>query len=135
MLDQLLKASTPTPRQTDRLLNSHISHRQRDDAYILTIVQLDARWRLIFCKNQNQWFIQIKEKYHQGFFRGIQYLTNKDSLIKACGALGLLSEPNTRADSSQVPKNVNRPALINIQNASTPDPHYCEPPHMAKEDE
>jgi len=60
MLDQFLETSNPTPHQTARLFSSHISHRERDDAYIGTIVQFRPRWRLILCKNQIQWIIQKK---------------------------------------------------------------------------
>ena len=94
MLDQFLETSTPTPHQTGRRSANHISHRERDDAYLGTIVQFSPRWRLILCKDQMQWIIQKKESSHRGFWRGKQYLTCKDSVLKASGRLGLLSEPN-----------------------------------------
>ena len=60
MLDHFLDPVEPTPPITARRSTSHISHRERDDAYIGTIVQFRPRWRLILCKNQIQWIIQNK---------------------------------------------------------------------------
>ena len=97
MLDQFLKTSTPTPPKNALLSTSHISHRERDDAYIGTIVQFSPRWRLILCKDQMQWIIQKKESSRQGDWRGLKYLTCKDSVLKASGSLGLLSDPKVEA--------------------------------------
>ena len=97
MLDQFLKTSTPTPHQTGRLSTSHISHRERDDAYLGTIVQFSPRWRLVLCKDQMQWIIQKKESSRRGDWRGRQYLTCKDSVLKASGSLGLLCDPKVKA--------------------------------------
>ena len=104
MLDQLLATSNPTPPITARLFSSYISHRERDDAYIGTIVQFSLRWRLILCKDQIQWIIQKKESSHRGFWRGKQYLTCKDSVLEASGRLGLLSDPNTEAVLKTLPE-------------------------------
>ena len=97
MLDQFLKASTPTPPKTAHLSTSHISHRERDDAYIGIIVQFSPRWRLILCKDQIQWIIQKKESSHGGVWRSKKYLTSRESVFEACGRLGLLSDPNMKA--------------------------------------
>ena len=104
MLDQLLEISTPTPRQTGHLSTCHISHRERDDAYIGTIVQCSLRWRLVLCKDQIQWIIQKKESSHRGFWRGKQYLTRKDSVLEASGRLGFLSDPKAAAALNALPK-------------------------------
>ena len=97
MLDQFLETSNPTPHQTGRLSDSHISNRERDDAYIGTIVQFSPRWRLVLCKDQMQWIIQKKESSRRGDWRGKQYLTRKDSVLKASVRLGLLSDPKVDA--------------------------------------
>lgn len=104
MLDQFLETSTPTPHQTGRWSDNHISHRERDDAYIGTIVQFSPRWRLVLCKDQIQWIIQKKESSHRGFWRGKQYLTCKDSVLEASGRLGLLCDPNTEAVLTTLPE-------------------------------
>ena len=97
MLDQFLETSNPTPHQTGRLSDSHISHRERDNAYSGTIVQFSPRWRLILCKDQIQWIIQKKESSHGGVWRSKKYLTSRESVFEACGRLGLLSDPNLKA--------------------------------------
>ena len=97
MLDHFLESKVPTPLKTARLSTSHISHRERDDAYLGTIAQFSPRWRLIHCKDQIQWIIQKKESSHRGFWRGKQYLTCKDSVLNASVRLGLLSDPKVDA--------------------------------------
>lgn len=108
MLDQFSKTSTPTPHKTARLSTSHISHRERDDAYIGTIIQFSPRWRLIHCKDQMQWIIQKKESSHRGFWRSKQYLTRKDSVLEASGRLGLLSDPKVDAVLHALPDHVSQ---------------------------
>lgn len=103
MLEQFQKTSTPTPQQSGSLSTSHISHRERDDAYSGAIVQFSPRWRLILCKDQVQWILQKKESSHQGFWRGKQYLTCKESVLKASGRLGLLADPKARAALHALP--------------------------------
>jgi len=73
------------------------THRERDDAYIGAIVQFAPRWRLVLCKDQMQWIIQKKESSRRGDWRGKQYLTCKDSVLKARGRLGWLSDPKVEA--------------------------------------
>ena len=97
MLNHFLESKVPTPPKTARLPTSHISHRERDEGYIGTIVQFSLRWRLILCKDQMQWIIQKKESSRRGDWRGKQYLTCKDSVLKASGSLGLLSDPKVKA--------------------------------------
>ena len=97
MLDQFVKTSTPTPHQTGRPSTRHISHRERDDAYIGTIVQFSPRWRLILCKDQMQWIIQKKESSRRGDWRGKYYLTCKDSVLEASGRQDWLSDPKVKA--------------------------------------
>ena len=104
MLDHFLESKVPTPPKTAHLSTSHISHRERDDAYIGTIVQFSPRWRLILCKDQMQWIIQKKESSHRGFWRSKQYLTCKDSVLKASGSLGLLSDPKVKAVLYELPE-------------------------------
>ena len=108
MLDQFLKTSTPTPHQTGRLSTSHISHRERDDAYLGTIVQFSPRWRLILCKDQMQWIIQKKESSRRGDWRAERYLTSRDSLIETCGKRGFLSDPNVDAVLRALPDHVSQ---------------------------
>lgn len=100
-----------------------ISHRERDEHYAGTVVQLGPRYRVILCPLQLQWIIQKKECSRSGHWRAEHYLTSRDGLIKACGKLGFLSEPNTEAvlyalpdHVSQVAKNLTQgtTSLVNI---------------------
>ena len=97
MLDHFSESKVPTPPITACLPTSHISHRERDDAYLGTIVQFCQRWRLVHCKDQMQWIIQKKESSRRGDWRGLKYLTCKESVLKASGSLGLLSDPKVKA--------------------------------------
>ena len=103
MLDQFLQTSTPTPRRPGRLSTSDISHRERDEAYLGAIVQFSPRWRLILCKDQMQWIIQKKESSRRGDWRGLKYLTSRESVFAACGKLELLSDPEVEATLRRLP--------------------------------
>ena len=103
MLDQFSNTSTPTPRKNARLSNSHISHRERDEAYLGTIVQFSPRWRLILCKDQMQWIIQKKESSRRGDWRGLKYVTSRESVFVACGKLELFFDPEVEATLRRLP--------------------------------
>ena len=94
--------TTPTLPQTARHY-TRISHREREDGYIATVVQFNQRWRLVLCKDQMQWIIQKKESSRRGDWRGKLYLTCKDSVLKASGSLGLLSDPEVEATLRRLP--------------------------------
>ena len=108
MLEQFQKTSTRTPQQSGRRSTSHISHRERDDAYIGTIVQFSRRWRLILCKDQLQWILQKKESSHRGFWRSKQYLMCKDSVLEASVRLGLLYDASIKASIEALPARANQ---------------------------
>jgi len=61
------------------------------DCYDDVIIHLTARWRIIFCKDRIQWIIQKKEASHAAPWRGVSYHTCRDSLMRTCGSLNLLS--------------------------------------------
>ena len=73
-----------------------ISHRERDDAYKGIVIKFCSRWRLIVCKDQIQWILQKREKYHGGNWKGQRYVTSKIGLFVACGELKLLSNPRVK---------------------------------------
>jgi len=108
MLDHFSESKVPTPPKTARLSTRHISHREKDEAYIGTVVQFNPRWRLILCKDKMQWIIQKKESSRRGDWRGLKYLTCKDSVLKASGSLGLLSDPATEAVLFTLPDHVSQ---------------------------
>ena len=89
MFAQFSAKESPTLQENGRQ-HPLISHRERDDAYEGTIITFSSRWRLIVCKDQIQWILQKREKYHGGNWKGQRYMTTKKSVIRACGTLGLV---------------------------------------------
>ena len=75
------------------------SHRERDDSYTKVILQLAPRWRIIECRNAEQWIIQKRsaEPLDRGKRTSISYVVSRDKLIELSASLGLLSEPSKRA--------------------------------------
>ena len=61
------------------------------DYYDDVILHLSPRYRVITCRDLAQWIIQKKEASHAGPWRGVGYHTCRDSLMRACGSLNLLS--------------------------------------------
>ena len=82
--------------------------RERDDLYPKVVAQPSIRWRVILCAQGLQWIIQKKESSHAGPWRAEKYLTSRSALIKACGTLGLLSDPATEAVIYALPDHVSQ---------------------------
>ena len=61
------------------------------DNYYDVVLQLSPRWRVITCRDVSQWIIQKKEASHAGPWRGVSYHTCRDSLMRTCGSLNVLS--------------------------------------------
>ena len=81
---------------------------ESSDLYAKVIVQSSDRWRVILCSQGLQWIIQKKESSHAGPWRAEKYVTSRSALIKACGTLGLLSDPATEAVLYTLPKHVSQ---------------------------
>ena len=81
------------------------SHRERDDSYRKVILQLALRWRIIECRNAEQWIIQKRnaEPLNPGVWLGVSYVVSRDKLITLSAGLGLLSEPSKRAVLEALP--------------------------------
>jgi len=99
--------TTPTLPQTARHC-TRISHREREDGYIATVAQFNQRWRLVLCKDQIQWIIQRKESSRRGDWRGLKYLTSRESVFAACGKLELLSDPKVETTLHRLPDHVSQ---------------------------
>jgi len=82
--------------------------RESNDFYAKVVVQASDRWRVILCAQGLQWIIQKKESSHAGPWRGNKYVTSRPALIKACGMLGLLSDPATEAALFALPEHVSQ---------------------------
>ena len=87
------------------------SHRERDDNYRNVILHTLPRWRIILCKNANQWIIQNRsaEPLDRGKWLGVSYVMSRDKLIELSTTLGLLSDAAARAVLDGLPSNVTRP--------------------------
>ena len=82
----------PTPYKNSRGSSPQpSSHMESKDCYDDVIIQLAPRWRVITCQDVSQWIVQKKEASHAGPWRGVSYHTCRDSLLRACGSLNLLS--------------------------------------------
>ena len=73
-------------------------HKERDDNYFAVVAMLALRWRVILCKNGIQYVLQrhFAETAHSGAWRANSFHVSRDSLIKACVTLGLLSDPKLK---------------------------------------
>ena len=85
-------STSPLPSQNSGGSSPQQSSRMEStDSYDDVIIQLGARWRVITCRDVSQWIIQKKEASHAGPWRGVSYHTCRDSLLRTCGSLKLLS--------------------------------------------
>ena len=78
------------------------------DDYHRVILKFSSRWRVILCKDNIQWILQKcdAEPSHDGNLRGKSYFACKESLTKACGSLGLASDPKARAVLDALPARI-----------------------------
>ena len=83
----------------------NVSPRERDDGYDKVVLQLAPRWRIIECRNAEQWIIQKRsaEPLDRGKWTGVSYVLSRDKLIELSARLGLLSEPSKRAVLEALP--------------------------------
>ena len=81
------------------------THMEREDSYSKVVVTLAPRWRIIECRNAEQWIIQHRsaEPLHQGVWRSVSYVVSRDKLIELSASLGFLSEPSKRAVLERLP--------------------------------
>ena len=93
------------------------SHRESDDSYTNIILQLAPRWRIIECRNAEQWIIQKRsaEPLDRGKWTGISYVVSRDKLIELSASLGLLSEPSKRAVLEALPSTIREYALKQVR--------------------
>ena len=95
----------------------NVSHRERDDSYTNVILQLAPRWRIIECRNAEQWIIQKRtaEPLDRGKWTGVSYVVSRDKLIELSASLGLLSEPSKRAVLEALPSTIREYALKQVR--------------------
>ena len=83
----------------------NVSHRESDDSYDKVVLQLAPRWRIIECRNAEQWIIQKRSADHldRGKWTGVSYVVSRKKLIALSTGLGLLSELSKRAVLERLP--------------------------------
>ena len=93
------------------------THMESGDAYRKVILQLAPRWRIIECRNAEQWIIQKRsaEPLHQGVWRSVSYVVSRDKLIELSASLRLLSEPSKRAVLEALPSTIREYALKQVR--------------------
>ena len=96
------------PQKTQASMVIEATTIESSDLYAKVIVQSSNRWRVILCSQWLQWIIQKKESSHAGPWRAEKYVTSRSALIRACGTLGLLSDPATEAVLYTLPDHVSQ---------------------------
>lgn len=96
------------PQKTQASMVIEATTIESSDLYAKVIVQSSNRWRVILCSQWLQWIIQKKESSHAGPWRAEKYVTSRSALIRACGTLGLLSDPATEAVLYTLPAHVSQ---------------------------
>ena len=91
----------------------------RDDGYSKVILQLAPRWRIIECRNAEQWIIQKRSAEPLDRWRrldcSVSYVVSRDKLIELSASLGLLSEPSRRAVLEALPPTIREYALKQVR--------------------
>ena len=103
----MVKSIPPTlPENVGAACTARPSRKESDDNYHDVVAQLAPRWRVIVCKDYLQWIIQKRtaEPLHRGVWRSQSYVTCRNSLIRLCASLELLSEPLARTRLEALPK-------------------------------
>jgi hypothetical protein len=85
--DRAAQQPIPAPIYTPARLRSH---RENDDAYSPVVARLEDRVRVIECKDDMQWILQVLRGEQ---WQGIAYCRTRDALIRASKARGYIYEP------------------------------------------
>ena len=103
-----IRNTPPFPKKAPVDAQARCTHRERDEHYAHVIANPSPRYRVILCTQRLQWIIQEKEASHEAPWRAEDYHTSRDSLLKACGKRGLLSDPNSEAVLYALPDHVSQ---------------------------
>ena len=81
------------------------SRKERDDRYDGVICQLNARWRVIICRQRIQWILQTAkaEGGHGLVWRGVSYFRTRDALMRVCARLCERIDPAAWAALAALP--------------------------------
>lgn len=113
----MIAITPPCPSKTAGQPAQSLSHKERDDNYFAVVAMLAPRWRVILCKNGIQYVLQchFAETAHSGAWRANSFHVSRDSLIKACVTLGLLSDPKMEQLLAGLPATAHECAALRAQ--------------------
>ena len=96
----------PSGKRGGSLCSYTLAQRESDDNCHNVILQLAPRWRVIVCRDYLQWIIQKRtaEPLHRGVWRSQSYVTCRNSLIRLCASLELLSDDTVCATLYALPE-------------------------------
>ena len=79
------------------------AHHETADEYTRVVCLLADRWRVVVCKDNDQWIIQRHENgTAKRPWRGVSYHRTKKALVERCGALCGQIDPAAMAALDQV---------------------------------
>ncbi|MBX9457107.1 MAG: hypothetical protein KL863_14370 [Rhizobium sp.] len=97
---------TPIPAAAEGMPN--FSRRESDDAYSFVVCRLNARWRVIRCRDEIQWIVQTINQIRdrRAEWKGVKYLRTRDGLIcSSCKVAGEI-DPSALATLHALPERI-----------------------------
>ena len=87
-----------------------LHNKESADEYAAIIMQIDSRTRVIRCRYDLQWIMQIRTSpdLNKGYGIGCSYHTSRDSLLEACRKRGLQSDTTAEAVLNALPDHVSQ---------------------------
>ena len=83
-------------------------HHESADEYSGIIARLDARHRVITCKDGVQWILQRKrgERCGRARWTGVGYCLTREALLRLCRAFGARIDPSELVVLAALPRNI-----------------------------
>lgn len=104
-----LHASSTPPAARPGAFPLASSGRESDEDYRAIVCRLNARWRVIECRDRIQWIVQCaKRSGHRMAWRGRSYCRTRSALIRACAQSAGEIEPLSLANLHQLPERYGR---------------------------
>lgn len=82
------------------------SHRERDDNYVGTVVNISARWRVATCRDHLQWVLMVQRGAGPHGWRADSYCQTREALMRCIRERGLLPSPAASAILAGLPSHI-----------------------------
>ena len=107
----------PTPASNHLGRSEQHSRKERDDNYFAVVAMLAPRWRVVLCKSGTQFILQrhFAETEHSGAWRANSFHVSRDSLMRLCVTLDLLSDPKMEKFLTELPATARECATFVVQ--------------------